>query len=168
MPDDERRIVSITTRSHRLALGVVGAVFGSFALVGCSGLGGIVPDFVPTTTSAVPAPSASANPQVCADAAAVKASLEAIMTIDILKDGTDALSQRFETFRSDAAALVSSAQDEFKPESAAVKSSIGELETALASLKDSPNAAEIVALAPKLSAVNTSTLALLAAVAAAC
>ena len=168
MPDDERRIVSITTRTHRLALGAVGAVIGSFALVGCSGLGGLIPGATPTTTSASPTPSASANPQVCSDAAAAKASLEAIMTIDILKDGTDALNQRFETFRSDAEALVSSAQDEFKPESAAVKASISELETALAALKDSPNAAEIVALAPKLSAVNTSTLALLAAVAAAC
>lgn len=158
-----------TSRIRRIALVAAAGILGSTALVGCSSdsdNAASTPSASPTTSSAAPSPSGTS--QVCTDAATAKASLQSVVSMDVLTEGTAALKSNFATFKTDAEALIASAQTQFAPETEAVKTSISNLESAINALADSPSVAEVAALAPALASIKTSTQTLFDAVDAAC
>ena len=174
-----------TTRTRRLAIGTAGLLLGALTLAGCSNSSEEAattptPTVTATASPTVPAsPTTTASPTgpasptgsadaVCSDAAATKASLQGIVDVNVLQDGTNALRSNFATFKSDAETLIPSARTQFAPQSDAVKASVSSLQTAIDNLKDSPSVAEVAALAPALASIKSTTQALLDAVDAAC
>jgi hypothetical protein len=157
-----------TSPTHRLALLAGVGLLAALPLAGCSNSS----DTASTTPAAsaaasTPAPAASGG-AACEAADAVRTSLQGLLSLNVLKDGTDALKANFATFKADVEALIPAAQEQFAPETTAVKTSVADLQTALDGLKADPSVAEAAALAPALASVKTSTQALLDAVGTAC
>lgn len=157
-----------TTRTRRLATVGAALLLGSLTLAGCSNSDNTSSTTPSPTTTTSAAASPTATPQVCIDAEVTKASLQSIVSVNVLKDGTNALRSNFAAFKSDADTLIASAQSEFSTQTTAVKDSIAQFQTAMDALKDKPSVAEVAALAPALASIKTSTQALLDAVQQAC
>lgn len=153
-------MTSPTAITHRLAL------IGAVALISLPVLGGCASSSDNATTS--PTPSQTVSAAYCAGVDTVKASLDALVSTNVISEGTATLNSRFETFQNDVKSLTDSARANFSSESAAVDSSVATLKSELAGLKDSPSVTQVAAIAKALKGVSDSTQALLDAVRAAC
>lgn len=136
------------------------------------GLAGCSSDSSTDSGASTPTPSATTTPSatdaVCADAAEVRTSLDALVSTEVLREGTDTLKERFATFEASVRQLIDGARVEFAPQSDAARASVDDLKAALAGLADSPSVQDAAAIATSLAAVKTSVTALLDAVQAAC
>ncbi|MCU0284628.1 MAG: hypothetical protein MUD13_12175 [Candidatus Nanopelagicales bacterium] len=151
----------------RLALLAGAALLVTLPLTGCSDSADTAT--TPTTSAAASAPAASAPAgQVCADADTARASLQGLVDLNILQEGTNALKANFDTFKADVDTLIASAQAEFATETDAVKAAVADLQGAIAELAAEPSVADVAALAPALASVKSTTEALLTAVDQAC
>jgi hypothetical protein len=155
------------TPLSRLALLAGAALLATLPLTGCSDSADTAT--TPTTSAAASAPAASAPAgQVCADADTARASLQGLVDLNILQEGTNALKANFDTFKADVDTLIASAQAEFATETDAVKAAVADLQGAIGELAAEPSVADVAALAPALASVKSTTEALLTAVDQAC
>ncbi|MGB8021629.1 MAG: hypothetical protein WCF04_10410 [Candidatus Nanopelagicales bacterium] len=142
------------------------ALIGAAALICVPVLGGCSSSSDSTAES--PTPSDTASAAYCASVDTVRASLDALVSTNVIKDGTATLKSRFEAFQADVKSLTDSARANFTSESAAVDASVATLKDEMAGLKDSPSVTQVAAIASALKSVSASTQALLDAVRAAC
>ena len=87
---------------------------------------------------------------------------------NILQDGTDTLSERFDTFEEDVDSLIDAAGDEFSDESAAVEASLTQVSAAIESASNLDLGTAASQIGPALDSLSASTQELLDAVSSAC
>jgi hypothetical protein len=111
----------VRIRSYLITVGIV------LLAMACSSS----PETSPTTSSPAPSPSPSPSPSptYCDSAQAVKDSFNALITTDVLAEGTDTLKTRFATFTTDLAAFRTDAKSNFATEVDAVQGSVDQLKT---------------------------------------
>jgi hypothetical protein len=136
------------------------------------GLAGCSSDSTDSTQSAssTASPAASSAPAsaLCTDADAAQASLKALASTEILKEGTNALKDNFATFEASVQTLVASAKTDFATEADAVQASVDSLKTAIGNLSDSPSIADAAAVAAAIKPVQESLTTLVTSVKGAC
>lgn len=114
--------------SSRLARRVVAALAVAMMLAAC----GDDDDSSSSTTTTAPADEA------CADAEALRASVDELKDVDLVAEGTDGASAALSAVKNDLTALRESAGDEVQPEVQALEDAIDELETAVDDLDSDP------------------------------
>ncbi len=120
-----------------------------------------------TPAASTPAASATAS-TLCADADAVRASLDTLTSTELLKDGTNALKANVTALETSVTTLLASAKTDFAAEAEAARTSVEALKTAVGNLTDSPSVADAAAVAASLKPVQESVSALVTAVKSAC
>jgi hypothetical protein len=124
-----------------------------------------------TASSSAPAVAsspASGTAAVCADVDAVQAAFDDLASIELLKDGTDALREKFATLETAVRTLADSASSELSEERAAVRTSVDGLKASVEALTDSPSLQDAAALKTSVDSVRTSLTALKEAADSAC
>jgi len=117
---------------------VVAVALASLGLVGCSG----------------------GDPSYCDELSATQSSLETLVDTDVLAEGTDVLSQRYDAFASQLDALIAAAGDEFSEESAAVQASLDQVGTVVDEATSLNLGSAAAQAEPALDSLSTSTQAL--------
>ena len=153
--------------ARRLVLGCAGSVLALAVLAGCSD-DTTDGDTATEASSAESSSTGSTPSDVCADVDTAKASLQAVVETDILREGTDTLKARVDTLGSDVKTLLESRQAELAPEAAAAEESIATLKEVLSGLKESPTAADLAQVRPSFKGVTTSVEALFASLGSTC
>lgn len=116
-------------------------------------------------------PSSSPSPTAdsyCAQAQAVKDSFSALIDTDVVAEGTDSLTTRFDAFMSDLESLKTAAGSGFSGEIDALQSSVDQLKTVVDNADTAGAAATATAFVAGLDALKTSAQALFTAVDQAC
>lgn len=106
----------------------------------------------------------SSEPSYCDEVSATQSSFDALVSTDILADGTDVLTQRYEDFSTQVDALLDSARAEFADESAAVEESLQQVGAVVDEAANLNLGAAAEQAGPALDGLRTSTQALLDAV----
>jgi hypothetical protein len=128
----------------------------------------------PTTPSpATSAPStaaatSTASAEVCADAAALEASLNRLLAVTIGRGTVTELQNDLKDVQSSLTTLVASARAEWQDETAALQASLTALQTAVQQLASNPSTATVTATRAALQGVGTAARDLFAAVPASC
>jgi hypothetical protein len=120
--------------SLRLLNGASVAVVVAVALAGCGG---------------------SSKPAYCSDRTDLENSVKDLPNVTS-SAGVSGLTSQITTIKSDATAVVNSAKGDFPTETAAVKSSVDTLETAVNALPSSPSSSQIAAVAADAASVVSS------------
>ena len=150
-----------------LAAGLLVAGCGS----GGSGGGASTPTPAPspaTSAPSMPAPTSTASAQLCADAAALQAALDRLVTITVGPNAGTELQNDLKDVQSSLATLVSSARSEWQDEIAALGTSLTTLQTAIQQLASNPGSSTVAAVRAALQGVRTAARNLFAAVGASC
>lgn len=118
----------MSTRSPRRAAPGVLAVVLAFGFTACGSSSESASD---STTPAAPSSSAatSSAPGYCADADALRTSLEALGDVEVRRDGVDALESALADVRTDLDAAATSAAAELKPQLDEVRSAVDAVRT---------------------------------------
>jgi hypothetical protein len=87
-----------------------------------------------TATTTAPAPAtttatAPASDDVCADREALRSSVDALVDVDVVAEGTDGVSAAIADVKDNLTALRGSAGDELQPDVQAVQDALDDLET---------------------------------------
>jgi uncharacterized protein YoxC len=99
----------------------------------------------------------------------VRQDYEALVNTDVVAEGTDVLSQRFNTLQEDIQRLTNTAAgQEFGTEIAAVNASMSQVSTTIQGVKDAPGVEAAAQVVPALSNLKSSATALIDAVSSAC
>ena len=159
-------IVTGTAR-WKLAL----AVCGLALLAGC-GSGSTSPATSPSApaspsvpaTSSSAAPSASSSSALCADAAAVRASLDELRRINVQPGAVSEIISDVNSVKAALTTLVSNAHGQFQAQTSALSTALNSLSTAASSLRASPGVSTVSGVVSALGKVNTAGQNLLAAV----
>jgi hypothetical protein len=120
------------SKSRMLGLGSVAVL--CIALSGCGG---------------------SSKPGYCTDRSNLKTSVQGLTDLN-LSSGVSGLETQLNKIKSNASALVKSAQSDFPDDTKAIKSSLDTLSTTVKSLPSSPSASDIATIAVQTSAFVTS------------
>ena len=110
----------------------------------------------------------SSTPDYCDQLDATEQALAELRGTNILSEGTETLSARYDTFNSEVQQLIAAAGDEFAEESAAVESSLTQLQTALQSAASFDLGTAAQTIGPALESVQTSSEELFSAVTTTC
>lgn len=110
----------------------------------------------------------SSTPDYCDQLDATEQALAELRGTNILSEGTETLSARYDTFNSDVQQLISAAGEEFAEESAAVESSLAQLQSALQSAANFDLGTAAQTIGPALESVQTSSEELFTAVSTTC
>ena len=113
-------------------------------------------------------PGCPSEPDYCSQLATTEAAYDALADTDVLADGTDTLSERYDTFSVEVDQLLGSAQTEFADESDAVRAAVDQLGAVVESAADLNLADAAQQLQPALASLQSSTTALFTAVNDAC
>ena len=157
----------IVTGTARRQLALV--VCGLALLAGC-GSGSSSPASSPspatsatsaTSSSAAASPSSSA---LCADAAALRASLDQLRHVNVQAGAVNQLTANINDVRAALATLVTNAHGRFQAQTSAMSSALDTLKTAVSSLGASPGVSTVAGVVSGLGQVNTAAQNLLAAV----
>jgi hypothetical protein len=81
------------------------------------------------TTTAPAAASAPASDDVCADREALRSSVDALVDVDVVAEGTDGVTAAIADVKDNLTALRGSAGDELQPDVQAVQDAVDDLET---------------------------------------
>ena len=127
----------------------------------------------PTASPATSAPStaaatSTASAEVCADAAALEASLNRLVTITVGPGAGTELQNDLRDVQSSLTTLVNTARAEWQDEIAALQASLTTLQTAVQQLASSPGTATVTATRTALLDVKTAARNLFATVSADC
>jgi hypothetical protein len=106
----------------------------------------------------------SSEPSYCDEVRATQSSFDALVSTDILAEGTDVLTQRYEDFSTQVDVLLDSARAEFADESAAVEESLQQVGAVVDEAANLNLGAAAEQAGPALDGLRTSTQALLDAV----
>lgn len=131
---------------RRLSLPIAGVAAVSLALAGCS----------------------SDEPSYCDELSATESSLEALVNTDVLAEGTDVLTERYDDFTAQLSSLVDAAGDEFSDETAAVESSVDQVGAVVDEAANLNLGTAAEEAGPALEGLQSSTQALLDSVQSAC
>jgi hypothetical protein len=155
-------IVTGTAR-WRLALTVCGLAL----LAGC-GSGSTSSGTSPSAAASATSPSAAASPSsssaLCADAAAVRASLDELRRINVQPGAVNEITSDLSNVKTALTTLVTNAQGRFQAQTSALSAALDTLGTAASSLRASPGVSTISGVVSALGKVNTAGQNLLAAV----
>jgi hypothetical protein len=123
----------------------------------------------PTSTQSAPATQATGDASaLCADLETVRGSLDALVSTEVLREGTATLKERFATFESSVRDFIDAAQAEFAPQATAARAAVDDLKAAVDGLADSPSVSDVAAITAALASVRASVTALIDAVQGAC
>jgi hypothetical protein len=153
-----------------LATGLLAAGCGSNGSNGSSGGGGSSPTATSPATSA-PSTAATGSPasaDVCADAAALEASINRLLTITVGGGTASELQNDLTEVGSSITTLLHTAQAEWQDEIVALQTSLTTLQTAVQQLASNPGTATVAAVRTALVGVSTAAQNLFAAVSANC
>lgn len=132
---------------HLRRLSLTAAVAGlSLGLLGCS----------------------SGQPSYCDELSATQSAFDDLVSTDILAEGTDILSDRYDAFASQVDSLIAAAGEEFADESAAVEASLDQVRTVIDEATSLNAGAAAEQAGPALDSLRSTTQALLASVQNAC
>ncbi len=106
----------------------------------------------------------SSEPGFCDEVSATQTSFDALVGTDILAEGTDVLTQRYEDFSTQVDTLLDSARVEFSDQTAAVEESLQQVGAVLDEAANLNLGAAAQQAGPALEGLRTSTQALLDAV----
>jgi phage-related protein len=134
-------------RLRRLSLPVAALATTSLALLGCS---------------------SSEQPSYCDELSATESSFEALVNTDILAEGTDVLTERYDAFAAQVSSLIDAAGDEFADESAAVEASVDQVGAVVDEAANLNLGTAAEEAAPAVEDLSSSTQALLDSVQNAC
>jgi hypothetical protein len=110
----------------------------------------------------------SSKPSYCSAVSNLEASVKALPSTNVVKNGTDALKSALTKVENDAQAVVSSAKNDFPNETAALKSSVDALSSTAKQLTSSPSAATIVQVPAQVAAVANAAKSLSSATSSKC
>ena len=150
-----------------LAIGLLVAGCGSTGSQG----GGASTTTAPSPATSAPstaAATATASAEVCADAAALEASLNRLLTVTVGQGTVTELQSDFADVRSSITTLVHTAQAEWQDELVALQASLTTLQTAVQQLASNPSMATVAAVKAALAGVRSTGQNLFAAVSANC
>lgn len=116
----------------------------------------------------VRAGSNSTEPDYCSQLSATEEAYDDLASTDVLAEGTDTLSDRYETFSTQVDKLLDSAQAEFSEESDSVRDAVDQVDGVVESAAELNLGDAAAQLEPALSSLQTSTTALFTAVTEAC
>jgi hypothetical protein len=121
-----------------------------------------------TTAAPVATTAASGGKQeVCAARSTLRTSLEGIKNLDVSK-GVVGIKAAFEQIRVDAQALADAARTDYKPEAAALQTSIDQMKTALDAVGNGTPAATLAGLTTAAAGLSASASVLIAKLQADC
>ncbi len=106
----------------------------------------------------------SSEPSYCDEVSATQASFDALVSTDILAEGTDVLTQRYEDFSTQVDTLLDSARAEFSDQTAAVEESLQQVGAVVDEAANLNLGAAAQQAGPALEGLRNSTQALLDAV----
>jgi hypothetical protein len=121
-----------------------------------------------TSTPSTPASPSTASAQLCADAAALQASLNQLVTITVGPGAVSELQSDLANVQSSLTTLADSARTEWQDEIAALRASLTTLQTAVQQLASNPGTTTVAAVKTALLGVRATGQNLFAAVAASC
>jgi hypothetical protein len=151
------------------------AIAGGIALltVACGSSGTTSPS-TPSPAAPSPSPSAPAavgsspSPALCADAAALFASLNQLTHIQVHKGMKDEITAKLTTVKANLTAFVTEARGQWQAQTAALKSALTNVQTAAKSLTANPSVSAAGGVLSALGEVGTATQNLLAVVSTGC
>jgi len=155
------RIVTGIAR-RRLVL----AACGLALLAGC-GSGSTSSASSPSAAAPATSSSAAASPSgsgLCADAAALRASLDQLRRITVQPGAVSQITANLNDVRAALATLVTDARGRFQAQTSALSAALDTLKTAVSSLGASPGVSTVSGVVSALGQVNTAAQKLLAAV----
>ena len=120
------------------------------------------------SSSAPAAAGSSPSSTLCADAAALFTSLNQLTHIKVQKGAKNEITAKLTDVKANLTAFVTEARGQWQAQTAALKSALANLQTAVKSLTASPSASAVGGVVTALGAVSTATQSLLAAVSTRC
>lgn len=114
------------------------------------------------------AAASTASTDLCQAADDVRASLSALQEVDVVQQGTDALSQAYAQVKSDLSTLTGAAKTRYGPQVQQVKADADALQAAIDQAKADPSAQTTSAVGTAARTLAQDTQALLTAVSSSC
>ena len=155
--------IAAGTARWKLAL----AVCGLALLAGCgsgSTSSATSPSAAASATSSSAAAAPSSSSALCADAAAVRASLDELRRINVQPGAVSEIISDVNSVKAALTTLVSNAHGQFQAQTSALSTALNSLSTAASSLRASPGVSTVSGVVSALGQVNTAGQHLLAAV----
>ena len=155
--------IAAGTARWKLAL----AVCGLALLAGCgsgSTSSATSPSAAASATSSSAAAAPSSSSALCADAAAVRASLDELRRINVQPGAVSEIISDINNVKAALTTLVSNAHGQFQAQTSALSTALNSLSTAASSLRASPGVSTVSGVVSALGKVNTAGQNLLAAV----
>ena len=155
--------IAAGTARWKLAL----AVCGLALLAGCgsgSTSSATSPSAAASATSSSAAAAPSSSSALCADAAAVRASLDELRRINVQPGAVSEIISDINNVKAALTTLVSNAHGQFQAQTSALSTALNSLSTAASSLRASPGVSTVSGVVSALGQVNTAGQHLLAAV----
>jgi hypothetical protein len=100
--------------------------------------------------------SSSTKPAYCANVEALKTSVKALPSTNVVQHGVSALESAVSKVKTDTDAVVNSAKSEFSGETTALKNSVDTLSTSVKQAVSAPSASVLAQIPAQVSAVVTS------------
>ena len=155
--------IAAGTARWKLAL----AVCGLALLAGCgsgSTSSATSPSAAASATSSSAAAAPSSSSALCADAAAVRASLDELRRINVQPGAVSEIISDINNVKAALTTLVSNAHGQFQAQTSALSTALNTLSTAASSLRASPGVSTVSGVVSALGQVNTAGQHLLAVV----
>ena len=155
--------IAAGTARWKLAL----AVCGLALLAGCgsgSTSSATSPSAAASATSSSAAAAPSSSSALCADAAAVRASLDELRRINVQPGAVSEIISDVNSVKAALTTLVSNAHGQFQAQTSALSTALNSLSTAASSLRASPGVSTVSGVVSALGQVNTAGQHLLAVV----
>jgi hypothetical protein len=153
------------TRTTQLKLAL--AACGLALLAGCTS-GSTSPASSPSAaapaTSSSPATASSASATLCADAAALRASLDQLRHVSVQPGAVSEITSDISNVRTALTTLVNNAHGRWQAQTSALSAALDKLRTAVSSLAASPGVSTVTGAVSALGQVNTAAQNFLAAV----
>lgn len=146
-------------RARQGALAALAAAFMLVALTAC-GAGSTSSESSSATTQSSPSATTATQDAACADAAALKSSLQTLTAVKPLQDGLTALNTAITNVKTSLHTAAASASAVLKPDVDQVKTAFGGLQTAASGLTTDNLTQKAPAINAALTQVRTATTAL--------
>jgi ElaB/YqjD/DUF883 family membrane-anchored ribosome-binding protein len=121
-----------------------------------------------TSAPTTPASTSTASAEVCADAAALQASVDQLVTITVGPGAVTELQNDLKDVQSSLTTLLDTASTDWQDEIAALRASLTTLQTAVEQLASNPGTSTVAAVRTALQGVRSAARNLFAAVSASC
>jgi uncharacterized phage infection (PIP) family protein YhgE len=160
----------ITTRSDRRGVAIVCAVAvvcGLTLLAAGCGSSGTAPGSTPAAASSS-ATASPANSALCADATALRASLDKLRHVSVGAGTVNEITADLSEVKTALTSLVNDAHGQWQAQTSALSSALAKLATAVSDLAAHPGASTVSGVVAALGDINTAAQNLLAAVNTSC